>query len=167
MTLYRVDDAQVRDVDTGRLLDELVGQPVQIVIRDTASPADILDETSSPIPGSLVTVTGVYTVPRFWIDVADASDLYLDWLDPVTGARGPVNFEAVLRDTAQVAAESAASAATAAVGALTAAQELDAYRMELAGAAVAQGAAFWGVWSTGNAPIPPNDGKVHWGLEIV
>jgi len=167
MTLYRIDDAQVRDRDTGDLLTGLVGQEVQIVARDTTTPVEILDETMSPIPGSLVTVTGVFTVPTIWIEVTDPAGLYLDWLDPVSGARGPVQFDAVLRDAAVNAAAAADASRIAAQGALSAAQALDEHRMQLAGAAVAQGAAFWGVWSAGNAPVPPNDGKVHWGLEIV
>jgi len=64
-------------------------------------------------------------------------------------------------------AASSQTAATAASAALASAQALDASRMKLAGGAVAQGAAFWGVWQQGFAPVPPNDGQVHWGLEIV
>lgn len=115
MVLYRVDDAQVRDAATGALLTSLVGQQVQIVFRDTTNPAPILDETSSPISGSLLTVTPVFTVPRFWIDTVTPADLYLDWLDPVSGVRGPVNFEAVLRDSAADAATSSAASAASAL----------------------------------------------------
>lgn len=131
MTLWRVDDAQVRDVNSGRLLSELIGQSVQIVHRGTTSPADILDETQSPVPGAMLTVGPVYNIPRFWVDIEDPSGLYLDWLDPVSGARGGVEFEAVLRDAAikagagvndaRVAAEAAAVSAAAAAAAAEAA----------------------------------------------
>lgn len=114
MVLYRIDDAQVRDAETGALLRVLVGQQVQIVLRDTTNPAPILDETSSPIAGSLLTVNPSIAVPRFWIDTVTPSDLYLDWLDPVSNARGPVEFDAVLRDAAQAARESANDSAESA-----------------------------------------------------
>lgn len=122
MTLWRVDDAQVRAVGTGELLTSLVGQPVQIVTRDTTSPVVILDDTSSPIPDSLLTVTGVFTVPRFWIDAADPSELYLDWYDPASGVQGPVEFEAVLRDAAMAARDAAQAAAVSAAASAEAAQ---------------------------------------------
>lgn len=35
------------------------------------------------------------------------------------------------------------------------------------GPAADSGAVFWGVWQVGNDPIPPNDGKVHWGFRII
>lgn len=114
MTLYRVDDAQVRDVETGGLLAALVGRPVQIVLRDTTTPATILDETGGQIPGSTLTVTPVYTVPRFWIETEDAAGLYLDWLDPASGVRGGVQFEAVLRDATLIAQDAASEAAVSA-----------------------------------------------------
>lgn len=105
MPIYRVDDAQVRDSVTGELLRELVGQAVQIVHRDTTNPAAILDSTGSAIPGSTLVVTPVFTTPTFWVDVTDPTGLFLDWRDPNTGVRGPVNFEAALRaEAAQVQA---------------------------------------------------------------
>lgn len=131
MTLYRVEDAQVRDVASGRLLTELVGQQVQIVTRDTTSPVVILDETESPITDSMLTVSPVYTVPRFWIDIEDPSDLYLDWLDLVTGTHGYVEFEAVLRDAALAARDAAtASAAAASASAVSAAAAAEAAQVE-------------------------------------
>lgn len=122
MTLYRVDDAQVRAVATGELLTSLVGQPVQIVTRDTTSPVEILDDTGSPIPDSTLTVTGVFTVPRFWLDVEDPTELYLDWYDPASGVQGPVEFEAVLRDAALRARDAAETSAIAAAASAEAAQ---------------------------------------------
>ena len=116
MVLYRVDDAQVRDAASGALLTALVGQQVKIVYRDTTTAIPILDETSSPISGSLLTVNSSIAVPRYWIDTVAPDDLYMDWLDPVGGARGPVEFEKVLRDEAQaarIAAEAARDDAAA------------------------------------------------------
>lgn len=100
MPIYRVDDAQVRNAVTGELDTGLVGQQVQIVVRDTTTAYPIQDAAGDPIPSSLVTVTPVFTTPRFYIDVDDPTDLYLDWYDVGGGARGPVNFEAVLRQLA-------------------------------------------------------------------
>lgn len=122
MTLYRVDGAQVLDAVTYAPLTGLIGQQVQIVFRDTTSPAPILDETSSPISGSMMTVNSFIAIPRFWIDTTTPADLYLDWLDLVSGARGTVNFEAVLRDSAQNAAASAATSAGAALASQVAAE---------------------------------------------
>jgi hypothetical protein len=123
MTQYRVDEANVRDSDTGEIISELVGSQVQIVTRDTTAPFPILDETQSIIPESLVTVTPVYTTPAFWIDTDAPEDLYLDWLDTASGKRGPVEFEAVLRDAAIRAAESAEGSALSSAASATAAQD--------------------------------------------
>lgn len=117
MAIIRVQTAQVRDVETGQLRRELVGQPVQIVHQDTATPAAILDAADgSPIPDSMVQVLETFETPQFWMDVESPADTYLDWLDPGSGARGPVDFDIPLRDaarSAQEAAEVAASSAAA------------------------------------------------------
>lgn len=171
---YPIYSADVRDAVTGEFNQALVGQQVQIVTRGTQTPYPILDAADDPISGSLLTVQAPSTVPSFYIDTATPSDVYLDWYHAGSGAQGPVKFEEALRGeviATRVAASNAAASSdasnTAAQGALNAAQALDAVRMKLAGAAVAQGGTFWGVWSAGSAPVPPNDGGIHWGLEIV
>jgi len=98
MTLYRIDQAQVRDLMTGNLLPGLIGQEVQIVVRDTTTPFEILDETETAIPDSLVIVTPNIATPTIWIETDEPDDLYLDWYEATSGARSPVLFEAVLRD---------------------------------------------------------------------
>jgi len=113
---YRVDGAQVLEAVTYLPVRELVGQQVQIVLRDTTTPAPIVDETSTPIPGSMMTVNSFVAIPRFWINTTTPADLYLDWYDAASGARGPVDFEKVLRDeavAARVAAEAARDSAAA------------------------------------------------------
>lgn len=115
--LYRVNGAQVRDAITGELNRDLVGQPIQIVVRDTTTPFPIQDNAGDPIPDSELIVMGTMEIPWFWIDAASPADLYLDWLHVASGARGPVDFDAVLRDearAARVAAEAAADVAEAA-----------------------------------------------------
>jgi hypothetical protein len=108
--LHRVNGAQVRDAITGELNRDLVGQPIQIVIRDTTTLFPIQDNAGDPIPGSELVVMPTFEIPWFWIDTTTPADLYLDWLHAASGARGPVDFDAVLRDAArgaQVAAEQA------------------------------------------------------------
>lgn len=132
MTLYRVNDAQVRDAVTGELNTALAGQPVQIVVRDTTTPFPIQNGAGDPITDSLVAVTPTFTTPWFWIDVADPSDLYLDWYHAGSGARGPVDFDAVSRDAARAAAtsaeESASSSLQSAASAATSAADVSALR---------------------------------------
>lgn len=122
--LYLVYDAWVRDAVTKEMVTSLAGQQVQIVYRDTTTPAVIVDAAGDPIPDSLLTVTALITTPRFWIDTTSPADLYLDWYDAGSGARGPVDFDAVLRDAAlaaQAAAEAALGTADATLGAAQAA----------------------------------------------
>jgi hypothetical protein len=139
MTLYRVNDAQVRDAVTGEIKTELVGEQVQIVVRDTLTPFPIQNSVGDPIADSSLTVTPVFTVPWFWIDVSSAADLYLDWYHAGSGARGPVNFDGVLRDEARAARESAEAAEAAAAAAQVAAE-----------AALAAGGGGTGVGATWN-----------------
>lgn len=108
--LYRVDGAQVRDAITGELNRDLVGQPIRIVVRDTTTPFPIQDNAGDPIPDSDLIVMATFEIPWFWIDAVTPADLYLDWLHVASGARGPVNFEAVLREMAR-AAQAAGDAA--------------------------------------------------------
>lgn len=152
---YRIDDAQVRDVATGAPLRGLVGQQVQIVFRDTTTPAAILDETSSPISGSLLTVNPSIEVPRFWINTTTPADLYLDWLDPISGARGPVLFEKVLRDSS---ADSATSSAASAASSL-------ASRLAAEAAAAGAAPATWGTLGGKPDTFPPS-GHSHVRAEI-
>src|SRR5690606_23559099 len=114
MVMVRIDDAQVRDAVTGELIQGLVGQQVKIVTRDTTTPFPIYDAIGDPIPGSVVTVTPVFTVPRIWVDVTTPADVYLDWYDEASGVRGPVDFDRALRDSAAAAAASASASASAA-----------------------------------------------------
>ncbi|MDR7385201.1 hypothetical protein [Promicromonospora iranensis] len=114
MLPYRIDQAQVKDIATGNLRPELVGHELQIVVRDTTTPFPIYDETEAVIPDSIVIVTPNIATPTVWIDTDTPADLYLDWYDISSGTRGPVNFEAVLRDSAQNAATSAEASATSA-----------------------------------------------------
>jgi hypothetical protein len=113
MAWYRVDAAQVRDVTTGELRAELAGQQVTIVTRDTDTPFPIYNSIRDRIPNSRLTVSALFTIPSIHINVDAPADLYLDWLDS-SGARGPVEFEAVLRDAALSAAASAAESGAAA-----------------------------------------------------
>lgn len=122
MVMVRIDDAQVRDAITGELIQGLVGQPVKIVARDTTTPFPIYDSIGDPIAGSVVTVTSVFTVPRIWVDVTSPADVYLDWLDEGSGARGPVDFDRALRDAAASSAVAASTSASAALASQTAAE---------------------------------------------
>ena len=122
MVMVRIDDAQVRDAVTGELIQGLVGQQVKIVTRDTTTPFPIYDAIGDPIPGSVVTVTPVFTVPRIWVDVTTPADVYLDWYDEASGVRGPVDFDRALRDSAAAAAASASASASAATTAQAAAE---------------------------------------------
>lgn len=162
MALYRVTDAQVRDAITGELNRDLVGQQVQIVVRDTTTPFPIQDGAGDPIASSLVTVTPVFTTPWFWIDTTTPADLYLDWYHAGSGARGPVDFDAVLRDAAlgaQAAAESSAdsaeASATAAQAALTAMGTFIAQVVHRDDPNVARPAVLGPVWWVGTV-IPEN-----------
>lgn len=117
MAIYRIDNAPVRDAVTGELNTALVGQQVVVVVRDTTTPYAIQDAAGDPISGSLLTVQTSFCVPRFYISTATPAAVYLDWYHAASGARGPISFEAVLRDAAlgaQAAAESAVDLAEAA-----------------------------------------------------
>jgi chitodextrinase len=111
----RIDPAPVRDSETGELDPALIGQQVQIVTRGTTTPFPIQDGATDPITDSLVTVSTAFTTPTVYVaDGVEIADLYLDWYQASSGKRGPVAFEAVLRDEAKAArTESAASAAAA------------------------------------------------------
>lgn len=123
MVMVRIDDAQVRDAVTGELIQGLVGQPVKIVTRDTTTAFPIYDSIGDPIAGSVVNVTPVFTVPRIWVDIVSPADVYLDWLDEASGARGPVDFDRALRDAAASSAVSASASSSAAQAAQAAAEE--------------------------------------------
>lgn len=108
MAKHRIDGAQVRDAVTGEFKRELAGQPVKIVTRGTTTAFPIYNEVADPIPGSTVTVMPTVEVPAVWVDDVDApggdiTQVYLDWLDEASGARGPVRFEEVLRGEAAAA----------------------------------------------------------------
>src|SRR5690606_33307901 len=124
MALFRIDDVQVRDAATGELLQGLVGQPVKIVLRDTTTAHPIYNSVGDPISGSVVNVTQTFTVPRIWVDDADGAlaTLYLDWWDQASGARGAVDFDIPLRNSASAASASASASAVAAVAAQGAAE---------------------------------------------
>ena len=107
MPLVPVYQAQVVDEATGRLLDALKGQPVQIVLRGTTTPAPIFHfATEDPIANSMLTVNDNWSLPEHKVETGgDAANLYLDWLDPASGARGPVRFEEALRAEMRAARE--------------------------------------------------------------
>jgi hypothetical protein len=116
MPVYRIDSAPVRDAVTGEFNQDLVGQQVQIVVRDTTTPYAIQDAAADPIPSSLLTVQTSFCVPTFYINTASPSAVYLDWYDAASGARGPVSFERQSREeatAARVAAEAAATSSAA------------------------------------------------------
>lgn len=123
MAQYRIDAAPVRDAETGEVIPELVGHAVQIVFRDTDQPAPIYDYgTGDPLPESRLGVNATFSLPRFLVETDDPSGLYLDWLASDGTTRGPVEFDAVLRDEALRAREAAEAAGSAADQAAAAAQ---------------------------------------------
>jgi hypothetical protein len=126
MALFRIDDVQVRDAATGELLQGLVGQPVKIVLRDTTTAHPIYNSVGDPISGSVVNVTQTFTVPRIWVDDADGAlaTLYLDWWDQASGARGAVDFDIPLRNSASAAAAAASASALSAAASATSAATL-------------------------------------------
>jgi hypothetical protein len=164
---YPIYSAPVRNAETGEFDTQLVGEQVQIVNRGTTTPYPILNAADDVIADSLVTVQTSFCTPTVYIATEAPEAVYLDWYHAGSGARGPVYMEEVSRQAAINAATAASASNTAAQGALAAAQALDSTRMQLAGSAVAQGSAFYGVWTAGAAPTPPSDGKIYWGLEIV
>lgn len=165
--MYPIYSAAVRNAITLEKDPALVGQQIQVVSRGTTTPYPIYDAASDPIPSSLVTVTSTGDTPTVYIETETPASVYLDWYHAGSGERGPIVFEEQLRDQAESASASSSVSAAAATSALAAAEALDSVRMVLAGPAVAAGGTFWGVWNTGDAPVPPNDGRVHWGFEIV
>lgn len=114
MAIYRIDSAPVRDAVTGEFNTALVGQQVQIVVRDTTTPYPIQDAAADPIASSLLTVQPSFCVPTFYIDTATPSTVYLDWYDAASGARGAVSFEEVLRQSVLAAEASSSASATSA-----------------------------------------------------
>jgi hypothetical protein len=157
---YPIYSAPVRDAATGELNQALVGQEVQIVTRATTTPYPIQDVAGDPIPDSIVTVQSSMSTPTVYVDTETPPEsLYLDWYHAGSGTRGPVDFEEVLRNEARVARQAAEAAAASAA-------ELDLHRMALAGPAFTDGATFWGKWTAGNEPTPPDDGRFHWGWVV-
>lgn len=128
--MYPIYPAWVLDATTLLPNEALKGQQVQVVERNTTTPYPIFDAASDPIPSSLVTVTQAASTPTVYIDTVTPETVYLDWYDAGSGARGPIWFEEVSRQSAvgaHAAAESAADSAAAsneavqdAVAALTA-----------------------------------------------
>jgi hypothetical protein len=102
---FRIDSPPVRNAETGEVDTALVGQPVQIVLRDTTTPYPILNGAEDSIPDSLLTVTTAHTLPTFRIAEDNPVNLFLDWYQPSSGKRGPVIFDKVMRDVALAALE--------------------------------------------------------------
>lgn len=100
MAIYRIDSAPVRDAVTGEFNAALVGQQVVVVTRDTTTPYPIQNAAADLISGSLLTVQSSFCVPRFYIDTASPTTVYLDWYHAASGARGSISFEALLRQLA-------------------------------------------------------------------
>lgn len=111
---YPIYSAPVRDAVTGEFNQALVGEQVQIVTRGTTTPYPILNAADDPIPDSLVTVQSSFCTPTVYIDSETPETVYLDWYHAGSGARGPVDFEEVLRQIVMDAlAEIVAAAGTA------------------------------------------------------
>jgi hypothetical protein len=132
------------------------------------SEADAQGETDPltvTVAGGVVTTTisvsSFGQLPEFTV-----ADYYQVWWRSGNAIGHLMSFDGVVAAVESNAGSAATSAAAAATSA-AAAQALDSTRMALAGAAVASGGTFWGVWSVGNAPTPPNDGRIHWGFEII
>lgn len=111
--MYPIYPAWVLDATTLLPNAALKGQQVQVVTRNTTTPYPIFDAASDPIIDSLVTVTQAASTPTVYIDTETPETVYLDWYDSASGARGPIWFEEVSR---QSAAAAHAAAAELAVG---------------------------------------------------
>lgn len=121
MTQYLIEASTVRNAETGEVDPALIGQSITVVERGTTTPVTIREQgTLDPISGSLLTVTTAYTLPPFILDDADIGtdpeDLYLDWYDAGSGKRGPIGFEAVMREIAKEARTAAEAAEAATTG---------------------------------------------------
>lgn len=116
--MYPIYPAWVFDATTLLPNAALKGQQVQVVTRNTTTPYPIFDAAGDPIPSSLVTVTEAASTPTVYIDTLTPETVYLDWYDAASGARGPIWFEEVSRQSAVGAkAEAAASATSSAASA--------------------------------------------------
>lgn len=110
--MYPIYPAWVLDATTLLPNAALKGQQVQVVTRGTTAPYPIFDAAEDPIPSSLVTVTEAASTPTVYIDTEAPETVYLDWYDAGSGARGPIWFEEVSRQSA-VGAHAAAEQALA------------------------------------------------------
>jgi hypothetical protein len=120
--MYPIYPAWVLDATTLLPNAALVGQQVQVVTRNTTTPYPIFDAASDPIPSSLVTVTQAATTPTVYVDTVTPETVYLDWYDVASGARGPIWFEEVSRQSAVASAASSAASAAAAEASRAAAE---------------------------------------------
>jgi hypothetical protein len=130
MAIVMVPNAPVRDAVTGEFHTGLVGEPVQIIdgLISTPTPYPIQDAAGDPIPSSLVTVQSSFSLPTYYVDTASPADLYMDWYHAGSGARGRVDFDAVLRDAAAASATSSAASAASAAASEAATAEFTALR---------------------------------------
>lgn len=119
--MYPIYSAWVLDAQTLLPNTALKGQLVQVVTRNTTTAYPIYDAASDLIPSSLVTVTQGATTPTVYIDTVTPETVYLDWYDAGSGARGPINFEEVSRQSAVSSATSSGGSATSAATSATAA----------------------------------------------
>lgn len=119
--MYPIYSAWVLDAQTLLPNTALKGQLVQVVTRNTTTAYPIYDAASDLIPSSLVTVTQAASTPTVYIDTVTPESVYLDWYDAATGARGPIWFEEVSRQSAVTSAASSAGSATSAATSATAA----------------------------------------------
>lgn len=151
-----VPNAPVRDAVTGEFNTDLVGQQIQIIdgLVSTPTAYPIQDGATDPIPSSLLTVQAPGQLPTYWIDVVDPSDLYMDWYHAASGARGRVDFDAALRDSAKASAASSAASAASALAS------------QLAAEAVGPGSVLtWGTLDGKPDTFPPS-GHTHVRSEI-
>ncbi|MFD6029838.1 hypothetical protein ACFWE5_03935 [Cellulosimicrobium funkei] len=102
MALVRYDLSPVRDMFTGEMRTQLVGQTVRVVLRDTITPAQIFEDKDGtvPIANARLAVLPTFAVPTFFHDPANG---LIDWLDEGTGARGPITSEQGYADLAAAA----------------------------------------------------------------
>lgn len=113
--MYPIYPAWVLDATTLEPNEALKGQQIQVVTRNTTTPYPIYDAAEDPIPSSLVTVTQAASTPTVYIDTVTPETVYLDWYDAGSGARGPIWFEEVSRQSAAAAHAAAAELATGVV----------------------------------------------------
>lgn len=95
--LARYDLRQLRDARSGDPVLWLEGHRVQIVARDTTTPASVYEDAAGQVlvPESLMIVLRRIELPTFFYDPTLGP---IDWWHPATGLRGPLSSEQELAD---------------------------------------------------------------------